>query len=202
MPTGYTSKLHDGNEIAFNEFMLTCARAFGATIAMRDDPMNKPIPERFESSTWYSTKLGQTRRELAEVKTWSVAEAATAAAIAYENEIEYWNRSRVEKEQRRHRYEDMLNQVRAWEPPTPDHQGLKDFCIEQLTTGIKYDCDTSRLAHPLHQDGAEWRANRLASLTRDIDYYIKEGREESERTEIRNRWISALRESLKEKGEK
>jgi hypothetical protein len=35
MPTGYTDKIKDG--ISFEEFVLSCARQFGACISMRDD---------------------------------------------------------------------------------------------------------------------------------------------------------------------
>lgn len=37
MPTGYTSKLYEGEEQTFEEFLLTCARAF-SHIELRDNP--------------------------------------------------------------------------------------------------------------------------------------------------------------------
>ena len=38
MPTGYTLDLYNGKDITFEEFVLKCARAFGALIDMRDEP--------------------------------------------------------------------------------------------------------------------------------------------------------------------
>lgn len=35
MPTGYTSEIYQGEEVSPKDFLLTCARAFGATISMR-----------------------------------------------------------------------------------------------------------------------------------------------------------------------
>lgn len=40
MPTGYTDAIKDG--ISFNQFILSCARAFGALITMRDEPSSVP----------------------------------------------------------------------------------------------------------------------------------------------------------------
>ena len=36
MPTGYTHELHEGEEISFEKFVMSCARAFGALVLMRD----------------------------------------------------------------------------------------------------------------------------------------------------------------------
>ena len=55
MPIGYTSKLHDGDQ-PFNEFIMSCARAFGALVTMRDDPNDAPIPE-FEVSEYSVTSV-------------------------------------------------------------------------------------------------------------------------------------------------
>ena len=44
MPTGYTYDLYDGKDIEFPDFVMKCARAFGALIEIRDDPMDAAIP--------------------------------------------------------------------------------------------------------------------------------------------------------------
>lgn len=48
MPTGYTAAVEDGTITEFDDFAWQCARAFGALIMMRDDPMSAPIPQKFE----------------------------------------------------------------------------------------------------------------------------------------------------------
>lgn len=47
MPTGYTSPLYEGKEISFEQFALRCARNFGALVMMREEPLDTPIPEKF-----------------------------------------------------------------------------------------------------------------------------------------------------------
>jgi len=39
MPSGFTSDIYDGKKITFKDFTLKCARAFGACIHLRDDPI-------------------------------------------------------------------------------------------------------------------------------------------------------------------
>ncbi len=48
MPTGYTHLIEEGCNL--EEFVWACARAFGACVMMRDDSVDKPVPEKFEPS--------------------------------------------------------------------------------------------------------------------------------------------------------
>ena len=45
MPTGYTADIQDGKITTLREYALSCARAFGALIMMRDDPHDAPIAD-------------------------------------------------------------------------------------------------------------------------------------------------------------
>ncbi len=38
MPSGYTENIYYGKKVAFKDFALGCARAFGACVMQRDDP--------------------------------------------------------------------------------------------------------------------------------------------------------------------
>lgn len=43
----------DNENFTFPEFAMRCARNFGALIMMRDEPLDAPIPEKFEPSGYY-----------------------------------------------------------------------------------------------------------------------------------------------------
>ena len=45
MPTGYTSGVATGEIKDFKTYALQCARAFGACIMLRDEPMSDEIPK-------------------------------------------------------------------------------------------------------------------------------------------------------------
>ena len=41
MPTGYTIDLYEGKEVTFEEFVMKCARAFGALISVNYPPLKR-----------------------------------------------------------------------------------------------------------------------------------------------------------------
>lgn len=65
MPTGYTASVQDGKITEFRDFAMQCARAFGATITMRDDPSDAPIPEAFEPENYNAKRLIEAQEEIA-----------------------------------------------------------------------------------------------------------------------------------------
>ena len=87
MPTGYTLDLYDVKDITFEEFALRCARAFGALISMRDEPIDAPIPERFEPSDYHLKELEKAKKRLKEVKKWNEETAEQEAVRAYQEAL-------------------------------------------------------------------------------------------------------------------
>lgn len=189
MPTGYTTDLPE----TFREYALRCARAFGALVDLREEPLDAPIPEAFAPSDHHSKALAKARESLRVAQAWTPAEAEAAAQRAYQGE-----RRRHEKERQRcealaARYAEMLAQVKAWKPPTPDHQELKTFMREQLEIS-KSDCTVYPLDPPL--SGVKFRAEKIRQAQDDIVYHLAEHREEITRATARTAWIAALRNSL------
>ena len=88
--------------------------------------------------------------------------------------------------------------IDAWKPPTPDHEGLKAFMREQIESSIRFDCDNSYyLTHmPVKMTAMEWRSKQVEQARRDIAYHSKEHTEEVGRAHTRTDWVKALRESL------
>jgi len=196
MPTGYTAKIEDG--ISFVEFAWGCARGMGALIEMRDAPFDAPIPERFQPSDYHKRGMEEATRELQRLLAMTADDADKAAREAHAARHKDWVRSIDRNQRLREKYEAMLGEVRAWRPPTPDHEGLKTFMIEQLETSIEFDCGANlyRAAEPQPETGEQWRMGRIANASRDIDYHHKEYLAEVDRVEARNAWVAALRRSL------
>lgn len=61
--TGYVHNMIDKNQ-NFNEFALSCSRAFGALIQMRDDPINADIPEEIKYDLYHEEKIKSYSKEL------------------------------------------------------------------------------------------------------------------------------------------
>ena len=98
-------------------------------------------------------------------------------------------------------YSAMLAQVDEWEPPSDEHNGLRDFMRSQIEDSIKFDNMVDYYEKPtVRQTGVEWlEAQKSATLT-DIGHHKAEYDKEVQRTEQRNEWVRLLRESLRKSG--
>ena len=197
MPTGYTMDLYEGKEVTFEEFVMKCARAFGALISMKDKPLDAPIPDFLKPSDYHLRELVIAWQRLAEVESWDEEQAKREAERAYQEAVYERDKKIIEQASIRKRYEEMLARVRAWTPPTPDHEELKRFMIEQLEKSIEFDC--SHIPdEPKRLSGAEYKQREIKKALSDIEYHKREYEEEIKRTHERNEWLKALRESLRE----
>ena len=136
MVTGYTAPVAFGDVTEFKEFALLCARAFGALFDLKEEPLDVPIPEKFEpsSTNWESALLNEERvfwlRKLSpeEVEEEWLKDKSRRAKKREEHA------AKVAKENERLRA--MLRKVEAWEVPSPHHSGLKVFMKEQLEMSV------------------------------------------------------------------
>lgn len=193
MPTGYTYPVADGKVTEFPEFAMSCARAFGALIMMRDDPMDAPIPEEFKPGTYNEQKLAGDKKRLGEVQAMTNADCETAAIEAHREALASRTKYLADKETEAARLNAMLAKVRIWNPPTPDHVEMKKFMIQQLTDSLPGDYAPSI---PALLDGHAWRESEITRLADSVVYNQKEVAKEIERARGRTEWVKALRESL------
>lgn len=196
MPTGYTAGVADGKITEFRDFAMACARAFGAPITMRDEDANATIPLAFEPSTYHQERLTKAQEELRELLSLTPEQAELRSFKDYEKIMKRRRRYNEENSLQRERYEQMLAKVMAWQPPSPDHEGLKSFMASQLADSINFDC-SHVWNEPNRLTGEAWRANRIAKAEHDIEFHVREWQDEVKRTEERNLWLSQLRESFK-----
>lgn len=197
MPTGYTAAIKDG--ITFEQFAMGCARGMGALIMMRDEPADAPIPQRFEPETAYHDKaINEAISQLAWLRQMTESEAQRRADKEYEMLAAQQAELVKKSANLRTKYSAILDQARAWVPPTPDHISMKGFMIKQITESIEFDCNEQYYRdHPVARlTGFEWAANKIAKCGRDIAYHSEQRLSEIDRTEKRNDWLLALRESL------
>jgi len=170
----------------------------GACIDMRDEPMDAPIPERFEPSDYSSKKIAEIEMELARLKAMSTEEASQAAKADYAAEIQRNSEAIQKAVDLRNKYQAMLAQVVGWEPPTSDHAGLKKFMLEQLQESMRFDCaeDYYRDHAPTLLSGERWKAAHIDKCKRDIAYHKNAHADEITRVDARNLWIAQLRKGL------
>jgi len=198
MPTGYTAAVADGTITTLEDFVLRCARAFGALTQLRDEPFNKPIPERLEPSPYHAKQIEAARDELRQLLSLSPEEIATAAVDDYQARVLEYEKSVADFAAERARYEAMIDKVKAYNCP---HTELRDFMLQQLREGFRFDCPVDRDAwcSPPGEPGtpAGWLNRAIAKVAADLTYHSEKYAEEIERTETANAWLSELRASLR-----
>lgn len=195
MPTGYTSKLYGGEDQTFEDFALSCARAMGALIHMRDDSsksemrMDKVSDYLYKSIDEHSNTLKAFLALTPEQ--WNERQQEEILSLVASN-----NEYSDSKSALRDRYNTMLEKVKEWVPPTPDHNGLKDFMISQLEDSIKFDCSEFQIPIPDRIPWEDYSLAKMGSCIKRLTEDKKRLAEEIERVENRNKWILTLKQNL------
>jgi hypothetical protein len=198
MPTGYTADVQSGKITTLNDYAKLCARAFGALIALRDEPMNAQIPESFKPETSYhEAAIAHTQKVLNEVPYLSLAECDARAEAEYQERVEWIERYAREKAEQKARYEAMLKQVKAWHVPE-ELRGLKVFMASQLEESIRFDCGEYQPPAPVRLTGAEWRDQKIEQAQAELARCKKNIDEEIASVESHNAWLASLRAALAE----
>lgn len=195
MPTVYTATLMERGQ-DFRTFVLQCARAFGATIMQRDDPLSDQ-PKAQAPSDYHTKAIKEAQERLATLQAMTpeqqTAEGLALRQKAVDSVVGYRARGLAENE----RLDEMASQVRAWHPPTDEHKGLRDFMLAQIRISRNDTAYADRRVHEVQDMTPEaYFVEAVSGAVRDLAYHAKEHEKEVERTSGRNDWIEALYESL------
>lgn len=196
MPTGYTDAIRNGKITEFKDYALSCARNFGALITMRNQPADAKIPDSFEVAEHYTERVSQAQANLDTFDHCSDELLRVRQESEYKNSCENTAKRLTEMRLGRSRYEDMLDKVENYEPPTEGHVNYKEFMIRQLEDSIDADCNEEYCKTPAMVDFDEWKTVKRKSLQDDLDYTKKSLVEEAQRVAGRSKWISDLKKSL------
>ena len=196
MPTGYTAELMEKG-MGFKPFVLQCARAFGALIEMRDDRMDAPIPDKFEPNDYYSKALAAATQKHTRLQGMSDDEKIAFGGQEKEKSVIGHQESLARATSENERLSEMARQVKAWKPPTPDHNGLKEFMLDQ----IKISMNDLSYSHQYLKEAEErspmsYYVTAVSRAAWNINYHTKEHQKELKRTEDRTEWVKQLRMSL------
>lgn len=196
MPTGYTSDLYHGKEVSFKQFALTCARAFGAFIDLRDDPTAK-IPRGFKPSSYHLDERKKCERRLREALGWTPKAAEGKATQEYLKAVKARDQYIKDSEKRAAAYRAMDDKVSQWAPPTKEHDELKKFMWGQLAASIKHDCLNLELPTPVLKSPEDYIADIIVRESEAIRRHRGEYAKEVARCKERGEWVRQLVRSLK-----
>jgi len=181
----------------FPEFVLTCARAFGALIEMRDEPLDKAIPEKFKVSNYYVDRVEQATAELARLRAMSIEERLAFGEKDKAERLKMCEKRLAINTQENARLHEMREKVIAWKPPTPEHNNLKKFMLEQINISmhdLKYlhqGIQDIKEKSPMDFYKTDVEINEHAITTASMEH-----RKEIDRAKGRTDWVQQLRDSL------
>lgn len=200
MPTGYTAIIEDKKDVTFRDYILGCARAFGACISMRDEPMDRPLPKELKVDPYHIKELEKQHQEFRVLNNYTEKQLEKKASNEFNREVRKLKQGHTEAIEKESRYAKILEEVEAWLPPTKDHNELKNFMRQQIQTSTEYvhtDYYQKELLELKILTGKQWFTKELARINKDIKYHNKEYKEEEARIKNRSDWLKALWKSLK-----
>jgi len=140
MPTGYTAIVEE-RDVHLREFALRCARAFGAAVHMRDEPLDAP-PRPPEPRQYLREQLDRAKADRARFESMTLAQAKVLRGAEIEERERQRRLAREHSALLRSRYEALRGEVEAWRPPTAEHAGLKKLMLDQIEAcRIDYEDD-------------------------------------------------------------
>ena len=102
-------------------------------------------------------------------------------------------------------YLKIKSEVESWIPPTEEHEGIKQFALDQISIGIptekeilEYKLKTEADLNYTISDACRDYEIELSDLKDNIEYYEKKCREEAERYNSRNKFMKQFIDSLEE----
>lgn len=203
MPTGYTAGIIDGKTETFQDFAKQCMKAFGACIHMRDENMDKEYEPRTPSD-YHIKALEKAKKKLKQAETFTDAELIEMRTKELEESKKYHLESIAKTKVARAKLEEFLAKAIEFKAPTPEHEGLRKFMIEQLQSTIDFDGKTDYHDKALPQvemelkniDANQIKFSLIADANKDIAYHLKEYKEELKRCAESNAWVETLLGSL------
>lgn len=140
MSTGYTCYIDEGKVKTGKDFLRLCLRAMKAGYHMRDDGAQLDAPiKKPQAGDYYLEQMQRLHAKKAKLMT-----SDPAQLLKEWHQENAAREDRLAQERAKYRkiedlYDRITKEVRDWNPPTPKHQGLKDFALEQLRLGFDED---------------------------------------------------------------
>lgn len=199
MPTGYTEFIEDGSVTTGKEFILLCARGFGALVNLRDKPLSPDIPDYIEESDYYKNRLQEETMAYESLKKMTPEEIHMENEAQYQKGLEKHHKMLEKAIEHNKKYDDIYAEVQKWDPPTASHENLKDFALEQIEISKE---DTNAIVRWIQAyekaPDDEWYQDMLKYYEKAIEHSKKMAEEEHNRVVSRTKWIKDLKKSLEE----
>lgn len=202
MPTGYTSYIKDGKITSGKEFLKLCTRAFGIAVDLKDESLDVPTPNHFEPHPYYEKAYKDSLVSREKAYSMTLEEVKEDIISKYND-----NKGRAEKILEEYKDEDkkylkVREEVEKWIPPTPEHENLKKFCLEQIDVSLNTDLyewceeDINKELDTSDDTVRKYIDNLKDYADEKLKRAYKNWQEELRRVEEKNLWMKQFLDSL------
>lgn len=202
MPTGYTIKIEDGSIKTGKEFLSLCCRAFNVCVMMKEDSLDKPTPKEFGIDPFYEEQIEQLKKDLEKAENITIEEAEEMLKEDQRQTEDYVSKKVLEEKHNLEKYNAIESEILAWTPPTPEHENLKKFALEQVRVSkpkendFKYYREMVESINSLTPE--EYKQRRINILKESLQRAIENYEEHVEAISDKNRWLKEFWESFEE----
>lgn len=205
MPTGYTAYIEDGTIKTGKEFLKLCIREFGCCIGQRDDPLSAPLKIDIEQDSYYRKRQKEVEAEIARLNGMTETDVLRDYASFITDRIKACNDMLARKRKELVMYDKIEKEVNDWIPPTPDHDGIKDFALEQIRiskpSSGDFMCYERELSHFESMDrtpeaARKWYAEKIEYEMKDLERTMKNIEDDEARRKSRENFLKNFVRSL------
>lgn len=191
MANGVTMHVKDGSITGFNDFLRVAAEYYG----LPDSPIT--VDKAFIPREEDTRQLSEAKRKLEEVRQLTNEKASHMARAYFEKQHQSYKKAYARQIVIETRYNRMITQAYAWEPPAEEHNDFKQYMLKQLRAAIARDVHV--LTEPQLMTGVEFKEVQIKLCEEAVAqaHRVLEGRRREHETKVRlaNYW-NVLRESL------
>lgn len=206
MPTGYTAGILDGTTNTFQDFAKLCTRAFGATMHLRDESLDTEYKPQ-KPGKYHFEKIEEANKLMQKANSLTDEQLISERKIELKASIELAKKAIEKETANKEKLEAMLQEAKDFIPPTSEHQGIKDFMVNQIEETIKFDCDSTYYSELLESSKKElenldaWsiRSAMIGKAQKDLDYNRTELNKEVARCNNSNQWYAEFLKAISSK---
>jgi hypothetical protein len=182
--------------VSFEKFLWDSARGF-----LLEDPY-KPLSlwlgedESPFSISVMREEVTASQEELTRLQRLTALEFLDEKRTVYQAERERLDATAEERDAWRAECTTLLEQVEAWEPPTPDHHMLKHLMVQQLRDALQETMDGTPMVELTIEIAARLHRDAIVRARADTEELEKKLCAAKERLIWRNAWVRALNHSV------
>lgn len=204
MPTGYTAFIEDGKITNGKDFLKLCIRAFGVCADQREEPLSITLRTQFGIDDFYQRHLENIETDIKKYESISDEELYEERKSSLEGEIIRCKNKIKQINERNELYSKIRSEIKKWVAPTSEHNGIKEFALEQIDISIENTdyvkrslIEAKKSLKNLSMDSiSEIRRDMIAGFEKDRSYYQNKITEERNRIDSRNLFMKQFLDSL------